>query len=101
MVEWIRWNLKLDLPNEKRLWKELFVICLWWIWRWRNDAVFKARLLDLGRKLDMVKPYFHEIIAVKETKASSTRAWLKPGMAWVGWCKLHPPPPPPPPCGLM
>ena len=52
--------------------------------------VFNAKLLDLGRKLDMVKSYFHEIIAVKETKASSTRAWLKLGIAWVGWCKLPP-----------
>ena len=35
----------------------------------------------------MVKSYFYEIIAVKETKASSIGAWRKLGMAWVGWCK--------------
>ena len=81
--EWIRWDLKLDLLNEEMPWKELFVICLWWIWRWRNDEVYNAKQLDLGRKLAMVKSRFHEII-VNENKASSIGVWRNPRMAWVG-----------------
>ena len=39
---------------------------------------FNAKQLDLGRKLAMVMSHFHEIIAVKETKASSIGVWRKP-----------------------
>ena len=85
--DWICWNLNLALPNEEKSWKENFAICLWWIWRWRNDEVFHENRISLRRKLEVVQSYSLEIAAVKALHPMATGAWRSLGQVWIGWKK--------------
>lgn len=46
LKDWVAWNLsskKLSLQLEE--WGRRFAVAAWWIWRWRNEAIFQRRQL--------------------------------------------------------
>ena len=48
--DWFGWNMDVNTPKDQEPWKEIFVIYLWWIWRWRNEEIFKGNEVTLERK---------------------------------------------------
>ena len=56
--EWVRYNLLSCLHQYDENWKEHFVVCPWWLWKWRDEEVFiNNRGLDMDRKIATVKAY--------------------------------------------
>lgn len=50
--EWLQANLKGDASMGLRAeWPSRFIIRLWWIWRWRNEAIFEGNDVPMERKL--------------------------------------------------
>ena len=52
--DWVRWNLKSKMHGNKGPWKETFVVCLWLIWRWRNDVIFNGKEISLNHKVTLL-----------------------------------------------
>lgn len=69
---------------------------IWWIWRWRNDAVFRDRTTPLYQKISWLAQRDREIAAAfakravpgtqRTTITQSSLAWRKPH---DGWLKLN------------
>ena len=67
-------------------WRERFVVCLWRIWRWRNDdAVFGNDERTLREKTATIRIYLKEVNSafcsnvVLQSRRSITTT------IWVGW----------------
>ena len=80
---WIRWNLKLKILNEEKPWKETFALCLWWLWRWRNDEVFNAHKVSLERKWKTVHAYSLEVTVGKNGFEHNNLAIFELKLHWV------------------
>ena len=59
--EWISQNLSLRSRSGDDAWKERFSICLWWIWKWRNEQVFNYESISMERKVVAIHAYNNEI----------------------------------------
>ena len=86
----MRWNLKSKVHGNKGPWKESFALCLWLIWRWRNDVIFNGKEISMNRKVAWIASYIQEIMSAFSNQAIACRGKFKSKMNWIGW--RHPPP---------
>ena len=57
--EWLVWNLTLINPlDANKDWKNQLAICLWWIWRWKNELTFQNKKIGVQAKVAWVHKYF-------------------------------------------
>lgn len=47
----------------------MFVITVWWIWRWRNDAAFNNRLVQDKIKVNRLREQYGEIMRAHTSDA--------------------------------
>ena len=88
--DWVRWNLKSKVHGNKGPWKESFALCLWLIWRWRNNVIFNGKEISMNRKAAWIASYIQEIMSAFSNQAIACRGKFKSKMNWIGW--RHPPP---------
>ena len=63
--DWFAWNMKTNkVTGITRAWKDQFSMCLWWIWRWQNDYIFKNMRPDMLNKVSMLKNSIREVNSV-------------------------------------
>ena len=85
--QWLNWNLsRSGMAVRGDHWRERFVVCLWWIWTWRNDdAVFGNCERTLREKTATIRTYLKEVNSafcsnvVLQSRRSITTT------IWVGW----------------
>lgn len=53
----------------------MFAIAIWWIWKWRNDFVFKGKKMDINMKIQWIKVQYWDI-----RNASSARSVISHNM---------------------
>ena len=81
---WIQWNL----TSEN--WKVTFACCRWWIWRWRNDRVFKNTEHEL-LWVYILKLNYELVYDLRKWEASCTQEMdRKPDFSANRW--ICPPP---------
>ena len=68
-----------------REWNELFAVTIWWIWRWRNDQVFKKIEIPISEKVSPMKNYHHELHSILSNHDIISRRDDSVILAWVGW----------------
>lgn len=63
------------------------MVCLWWLWKWRNESIFGNKSWDLSAKVMKIKEYMGEI----ESAFCDTNIILNQGRQpianWVRWEK--------------
>ncbi|XP_019198912.1 PREDICTED: uncharacterized protein LOC109192673 [Ipomoea nil] len=100
---WLETNLRGNGMNGfSDHWRESFCIRLWWLWRWRNDEIFKQQSRTLGQKLEWIANYELEVLAAYSKRIHPEKGtenhtpdqvrWRKPARGWVklnidGCCK--------------
>ena len=66
------------------LWKELFAIIVWWIWRWRNNRVFGNDVPSMSDKIRIISRYSTEVISAMEN-LKMMRGLGSYYTTWIGW----------------
>lgn len=74
-------------------WPPRFAIQLWWIWKWRNEAIFKGSDVPLGQKLVWLNRKEKEVAAAFAARrhlnmqhnglAEALVSWIKPQLDWM------------------
>lgn len=91
---WLRQNISQNKHNGAKVeWNILFSNTIWWMWKWRNDAVFKNKQTDIEIKVRKIKEQAYEIkrafnsrSAIGGDNIQSARRWLRwipPPMGWI------------------
>lgn len=90
--EWLRGNVKAPSIHGPD-WTTKFAIVVWWLWRWRNDAVFNDMHYSEMQKAHWIKKQIEEVNraflnALKpggKSLGGATRwlRWVKPTQGWV------------------
>ena len=84
--KWLEDNLKYKETHETiEPWKDCFPTCLWWIWRWRNEAIFNGKEIDLERKIYLVRNYTIEVHAAFSNNCIVAGSMQRCEITWVGW----------------
>lgn len=99
-LQWEAW-FRANLTGDKSMgfnadWPQKFAICIWWIWKWRNEAVFNARTPTLSHKLLWITRQVLEVAAAfakrktpglhAQSGADILVSWEKP---IIGWAKIN------------
>ena len=82
--EWLVWNLTLINPldaNKDR--KNQFAICLWWIWRWKNELTFQNKKIGVQAKVAWVHKYFEEVNSTYSNQSIMHGGGLQYTTIWV------------------
>ncbi|XVF40762.1 hypothetical protein PTKIN_Ptkin01aG0141200 [Pterospermum kingtungense] len=94
--EWLKLNLTGRVHSDfTQDWSAMFVIILWWLWRWRNDLVFNNRVVSLEFKIGWLKSQIRGIEDVmgKSSLVSNAPLWTAKFVSWTpppdGWFKLN------------
>nr|GMD40682.1 putative RNA-directed DNA polymerase [Ipomoea batatas] len=74
----------------------LFAITLWWIWRWRNEIIFKGKSMDIDHKIRWINMQVAESVRAFEKisqPASNTHNKVQRLIRWTkppdGWTKMN------------
>ncbi|KAL2902408.1 hypothetical protein RDABS01_027490 [Bienertia sinuspersici] len=70
LQQWIIQNLDSDNPLNSELWSMTFSLTLWWIWKWRNQRIFRVEESEPVNKMEFIK------CKVEETKSALERDLL-------------------------
>lgn len=49
-------------------WQNMFAVAIWWIWKWRNDFVFKGKKMDINMKIQWIKVQYRDIMTAFSTR---------------------------------
>lgn len=83
--DWIDVNIdgrNLSQGNED--WLATFMIVTWWIWKWRNDLVFKNENHELRQKMDwLLKQRIDVIEAFKKSQGQGKSYWNIQNLVWA------------------
>ena len=54
-IMFLAWQQALPEKSSKELWKILFYVIVWSIWKLRNDMVFNGKVFDFVQIFDIIK----------------------------------------------
>ena len=83
--EWMSWNLNLTTLESSEPWNENLAICLWLLWKWRNDGTFNGIEASLESKINMAYAYSREAFVAFSNQGLAMQGSWRPRLQWIGW----------------
>ena len=66
-------------------WQERFALCLWWIWRWRNDLILCKKKTDTGCKIQFLREDNLQVDAAFSNQNILNGGRERVMTKWIGW----------------
>lgn len=95
--EWLMENLSTDRQADSIAdWISMFAIAVWWIWKWRNDYVFRNNKMEVRLKIKWIKEQHWDIRAAfssKNVMSNYMNSYEDRSIKWIPppkeWCALN------------
>ena len=89
-MEWFSWNLNEPTTTfTDGEWRVFFAICIWLIWKWRNECTFNGSKIPLETKIATIYKFVNEVRAATSTQMIMHGGPKTYRTSWVG---CSPPP---------
>ena len=69
-------------------WKDKFAICLWWLWRWRNNQIFGNKVVAIERKISLMHGYCKDVQSTFCIQDIALGSHMRVATFSIGWRSL-------------